>query len=112
VLWLVEDHGLVNQLGHGMPWEKQYGELPSKTQKIGDRFRLVSYKSIEDAIYAPEGSERQGVPYFVGDFSGVPPGRTTVVAFQFKRLPYDTLLVFFSNGSQGWKIQRMYWVVI
>jgi len=112
VLWLVEDHGLVNQPGHGMPWEKEYGQLPSETRKIPDRFRLVSYKSLEDAIYAPEGSARQEAPYFVGDVLDPPPGHTAVVAFQFKRLPYDTLLVFFSEGPQGWKIERMYWIVI
>lgn len=114
VLWLVEDHGLVNQMGHGIPLAKEYESLPSDTKKLSDSFRLVSYKSLDDAIYAPESVEKNELPYFVGEgFSpDIPSGQTAVVAFQFRRLPNDTLLLFFSRTAKGWQVSRMYWVVI
>jgi hypothetical protein len=114
VLWLVEDHGLVNQMGHGLPDTKEYGGLPADTKKLSDSFRLVTYKSLDDAIYAPESLEGNALPYFLGETLSpeIPLGRATVVAFQFKRLPNDTLLLFFSQTPNGWKVSRMYWIVI
>jgi hypothetical protein len=113
-LWLVEDHGRVNQLGHGFPMGPGYSQLPSDTQKLPDGFVLRKYESMEDAIYAPESAEGSRSPYMAGEFflPEISPKPTNVVAFQFRRLPYDTLLLFFTQTANGWRIERMYWVVL
>jgi hypothetical protein len=76
VLGFVEDHGLLNQMGHGIPSAKGYEGFPFGTHNLSDSFRFVSYKSLNDAIYAPETFDKNELPYFVADtFSPeTPPG--------------------------------------
>jgi len=104
-MWLVPDHGLVNQLGHGMPFLNKTGFdiLAHETiRKFGRTF-----KSLSEAIHFP-GTNR---PYQI--FLPSPSGNDyrVVILFRFNHTPRDMLIFIASKINERWMITGMSWIV-
>jgi hypothetical protein len=123
-LWLVEDHGAVNELGHGLPSEPGYKELPispgtprlftgsgapARNKDPGTKFSMIRYESLREAIIVP-GSEE---PYWVvrTPTERLLAGDPHYVMFAFRRLPHDGLVFVFQKKGNDWVVSRMYWLI-
>jgi hypothetical protein len=109
VLWLIEDHGLVNEKGHGLPRMKGYSELPSNPEQAKGPFHVVRYEKLFDAIESPNRRE----PYWVGKLradSPAVPGEYAL-AFHFRGTPHDGLLILLARDNAGWRATRLFWIV-
>jgi hypothetical protein len=98
-MWLLEDHGLVERFGHGMPDAEGYGSL-SEAVREG---KLMKFDHVEEAIRA----RGTGQPFLV-----VPPeemgevnGRFGIL-FGFHHAPRDALLFVLDKSGvfSDWKI--------
>jgi hypothetical protein len=133
MLWLIEDHGLANQLGHGMPATDGYVRLPNSIQELPDEFRLLRYERLKDAIEIPSGPSVEDTdPFSIVEVSRDFLRRETQdlrldelptplysVVFSFEEFPHDTLVLLIARKDNGgsyegadWRIVRMYWVVL
>jgi hypothetical protein len=110
-LWLIEDHGLVNEKGHGVPRTKGYSELPVSPAEATGPFRIVKYVKLFDAIESPDGKE----PYWVGrvdkgtfDFPS-----EYALAFHFRSTTHDGLLILLGRDGNlnRWRVTGMFWIV-
>ena len=126
MLWLIEDHGLVNQLGHGMPAMDGYAKLPTSTQELPDEFRLLRYEKLADAFEVRQGPSmedaaaisivevnsdlfrREAPDLQLQDLTGP----LYAVVFNFAEFPHDTLVFLANRKSDSWRIIRMDWVAL
>ena len=109
-LWLIEDHGLVNEKGHGVPGMKGYSELPVNPEQAQGTFHIVRYERLFDAIESPNKKE----PYWVGQFNAKSFGVSGeyALAFHLRATPHDGLLIFLGRDNTGWRITRLFWIVM
>jgi hypothetical protein len=105
-LWLVEDHGLVNRLGHGNPMTKGYQRLP---------FRSVSEGPLRTLPRGPLfGTIQTGlVPPIFYQIVEAQPGWMGIdepfaVLIHFTHTPHDALILVLTREGDGWKIVRMF----
>jgi hypothetical protein len=125
-LWLIEDHGLVNELGHGIPAADGYVKLPKSTRELSDEFRLLRYEKLADAFEVPQGpSMEDATPFSIVEVSPDLLSRNApdlqlqgltaplyAVLFNFVEFPHDTLILLTERKSNSWRIIRMDWVVL
>jgi hypothetical protein len=101
--WLVEDHGMVESLGHGDPAAEGYFKLPRSGESAEGEMALDDrkYIKLEDALLA----EHQKA-YMV---AAVAP-KLCATYFRFKRLHHDAVTILWSLKSDGWKVSSFYWI--
>ncbi len=108
-MWLLGDHGLVNQLGHGIPLEGEEGF--EGLQKLTTDVRLYrQYEVLERAIRAPV----SGAPFLIQllppDESAVPkrfPAARYAVTFQLQHAPHDTIMLLVEERNGQWFVVGM-----
>jgi hypothetical protein len=108
-LWLIEDHGLVNEKGHGIPRTDGYSELPVNTGHAKGPFRTVRYEKLSDAIESPNGRDE----YWVGELHSESPDVSGeyALAFHFRATPHDGLLIVLEQENRTWRVTRLLWIV-
>lgn len=99
-LWLVEDHGLVNELGHGLPNKDRQVVL---IEKIDGLREIDSVDTIADAIQSVHG----GGLY---DLSPLDTDLGYVVTFKFRHIFHDVLFLHFVQQGERWRISRFDWM--
>ena len=110
MMWLVQDHGLVNKLGHGLPNAEGYSALPETAMQSQNEFSLLFAKDLSEAIEAP-GFEK---PYMIVPLPQPGGSRQNVYAaiFRFQQSPYDSILIVFSERESTWKVVGMFWHIL
>lgn len=102
-MWLVRNHGLVNDLGHGMPDKKGFKELPGICYE-----RAQTFDNLSDAIHFPDTSQ----PYLV---ISIPPfdnvEQRFAAFFQFRHAPRDMVTLVANRESGSWKITGLSWII-
>jgi hypothetical protein len=108
-MWLLSDHGFVNENGHGVPTAPGFEKLPlDPVPNVGPSPR-EPYKSVDEAILAPGSSSS-----FQIDAVEWPrlPGTSYVATFRFRNQTHDTLvLVAKQQASQPIRLVRMFWLI-
>lgn len=119
-IWLVRDHGAVEQLNHGLPpksaeWNAKDLEI---TMSELQRQPLIEAGKLGDAIHALDAD----APYTIVPLSSVdrvPLAEATsetedyVVAFQFFNAPHDVVLLYVQRDSGGrWDILNINWFTL
>jgi hypothetical protein len=108
-LWLIEDHGLVNEKGHGVPRMEGYPELPVSPEVAKEPFRTVRFEKLYDAIESPNGRDE----YWVGELHAESPDVHSefALAFHFRATPHDGLLILLEQDNRAWRVSRLLWIV-
>ena len=99
-MWLVEDHGLVNELGHGLPNEK--GRIPL-VEVIDGLRKIGRVKTISEAIESIHGVS----PY---DLSLLGTDRGYIVTFKFRHIFHDVLYLRAVQKGQIWRVTGFDWM--
>ena len=102
-MWLVRDHGIVNALGHGMPYKEGFDALPSICYKLGEKF-----ESLSAAIHFP-GTSR---PFIIQSLPQSDNGAQRFAAFfQFRHVPRDMVTLVAEREGISWKISGLGWII-
>jgi hypothetical protein len=109
-MWLIQDHGLVNQMGHCFPNAGDYNALPETAIQSQTEIALLLAKDLTDAIEAP-GFEN---PYMIVPLPQPQGSRQNVYAatFRFQQSPHDSIMIVFSERESTWKIVGMFWHIL
>jgi hypothetical protein len=111
--WLVADHGIVNELAHGLPLpgrEADFYRLSKLVQVPQNRLR---FETLGNAIHGPGTPEpyllitappRRGVPREAS------PERNAVL-FQFRHAPQDAVVMTIEKQPRGWRVVALDWYV-
>ena len=99
LMWLVPDHGLVNELGHGMPFKAGFRILASETIQKAKLFGNLS-----DAIHFPGTS----LPFLITSIND----KSFVATFQFRHTPRDMLTLVASKRTGNWMIVGLSWLAL
>ena len=113
-MWLLEDHGLVNALGHGMPNRKGFEQL-SAASTNKDSSRLIKAEKLAQAIVTPGPSLPE--PYLAvltpqSDDSMTPRNSRYTALFQFRHAPHDALMVAVGESGDQWAVVAIDWMVL
>jgi hypothetical protein len=119
-LWLLEDHGKVEELGHGYPGEPGYAQLPTDLAQVSSAgFKIQNFTALGQAIRTAGPGEAD---FDIADIDNsevnLPSNLPTFgIAFRFLNLPYDALLVIMGkvkgeNEETSWKVVRLLWAAI
>jgi hypothetical protein len=119
--WLVEDHGLVNALGHGILAVSS--THPAMTASSKDA--LVKFESVESAIQTVQWPELKQAdrPYLLRRAKQFGISRVQlrqlhmaqseyVGVFGFQRLNHDVLMIYLGKHRGEWKIDRLFWLAL
>ena len=112
-MWLLEDHGFANTLGHGMPNRKGFEQL-SAASTNKESSRLIKAEKLAEAIFTPGPSLPE--PYLAvltprSDDSMTPPNSRYTALFQFRHAPHDALMVAVGESGDHWAVVALDWVV-
>jgi len=113
-MWLLEDHGYVNGLGHGLPNRKGFDEL-SATWANKNSPRLIKVEKLAQAIFTPGSSLPEPyLPVLTGryDDSMTPPNSRYTAVFQFRHAPHDALMVAAGESGDQWAVVAIDWMVL
>ncbi len=105
LMWLVPDHGLVNELGHGMPLPNKRG-FDILANKVARKWSPY-FESLSEAIHFPGTYQ----PYQIIPIEPDRYGRRIAFTFQFHHTPRDMLIYIASKIGGRWKIVGMSWIV-
>jgi hypothetical protein len=105
-MWLVPDHGHVNELGHGMPFPNKKG-FETLSYKVIKELKS-DFKSLSDAIYFPGTYQ----PYQIIPLTPDKDGLRVASVFRFHHTPRDMLIFIASKVRGRWKITGMSWIII
>jgi len=102
-MWLVADHGRVNELGHGLDQEHTFNLDLQKLPRIKpETFRSAIFGSgaLPYDMYAVK---------VEGGLSQTP-DRAYAIAFQFQHAPQDAVVLLIThNRLQGWRVSQLMW---
>jgi len=105
LMWLVPDHGLINESGHGLPWKRGFETLaPERIQNM-----LLKFDSIADAIHFP-GSSLPFLPIAVDEKAFGPESYGAL--FQFRHTPRDMIALIARRIGGEWKVVGLVWVAL
>jgi hypothetical protein len=118
VMWLIEDHGLVESLGHGLPEHRGFVRLPNRFTDVGSEFSFASYGSLEEALLP----SREGVSIEIKKIDlQVQGARSSYAAvFHLRHLNHDGLILLMgrraqlnleepSLGEDKWEVTGLLW---
>ena len=105
-MWLIPDHGLVNELGHGMPDKKRYEELRNIRYERSQKFNNLS-----DLIYFPDSNQLYEMFLLNKDKYELNYKLNVACVFSFIHAPRDTLIFIWSNINGRWMITGMSWMI-
>lgn len=105
LMWLIEDHGTVEALGHGYPYVANYTRLPrsedeAKAELVTQKER---YERLDDAITSDADGPYMIIPVDTG---------LCVSYFRFKRLYRDMNAVTWSKKQGQWKLSAFHWIAL
>jgi hypothetical protein len=106
-LWLIEDHGLVNELGHGNPEAGGYNSLPDLPVREGAFRTLPAGSRLSDVLEAGSGMIYQMVELPRG-WMGIELDRPFAALLHFKHTPNDAVFLVLAKEEGVWKIVRMF----
>jgi len=95
VMFLVEDHGSLEALGHGNPNHPRYSELS------------INPTNLQSRIQPPNLSE----VLILNRLEPSPEGDDYIAGVQLKHAPRDGLIFLLTKVNQVWKITLMMWTV-
>lgn len=105
LMWHVEDHGVVEALGHGYPYVPTYPRLPrtegEATESVA--LRKDKYKKLEEAIASPGDGPYAVVPIESG---------LCVSYLRFRSLHRDVVAIPWSRKTGQWKLVGFQWVAL
>ncbi len=106
-MWLLEDHGLVNELGHGLP-RKGFASLSAA---VNNRAAYSRYGALAEAIWAPAGA----APFLLvpaprePQQTGPVRGERYAALFQIRHAPRDAVALLFERRGKDWRVVGMDW---
>lgn len=106
-MWFVPDHGLVNELGHGMPFPNK-NNFEILAYKVVKEWEKPCFNKLSDAIHFPGTYQ----PYQIFPLPPDRHGLRAAVIFRFNHTPRDTLIFIASKISGSWKITGMSWIIL
>lgn len=104
-MWQIPDHGLVNELGHGMPFPNKSG-FDMLAYKVIPAFKQ-KFESLPKAIHFPGTNQ----PYQIFPLSPSGDGSRVATLFQFNHTPRDMLIFIAKKINGKWMITGMSWIV-
>lgn len=114
-MWLLPDHGLVNQLGHGIGAGGQEEGLKRLSEILQDReaFPLMRYGGLGEAILAPG----TAAPFLLvavpteKDQQRSAQNQRYAALFQFRHAPHDALALTVENRNGKWTVIGLDWFI-
>jgi len=106
-MWFVPDHGLVNELGHGMPFPNKKG-FEMLSYRVGKEWKKPYFKHLSEAIHFP-GTQQ---PYQIITLPPDRHGLRVATVFRFNHTPRDTLIFISSKINGRFMITGMSWIII
>lgn len=104
LMWFIPDHGLVNELGHGMPDRKGFHTL---AYEVAGK-RRMEFTNLREAIHFPGTS----LPYMIVHLGPTWLHNDSFAAiFQFRHTPRDILFLVADKKAGIYKIVGFFWMV-